>query len=193
MRNTAAGNRSLSLTSTSTWSLTLIAICAVPYVVNIWRGLSKASSAPPPGRLPNCSKENPSGLHIVCRRGPLLPQQWISHTMSELEAKEGVYSLDFRGRADSRFAASKSGRKSDLQGLPLQPVRAAGRPGPSQVRCEESSPPPSGRLRSRSPPLARSHRVSTADHALQQIPRATYHNPTGRVGKQVPLCTGSTE
>jgi hypothetical protein len=41
-------------------------------------------------------------------------QQWISHTMSELEAKEGVYSLDFRGQPDSRFAASKSGRKDGL-------------------------------------------------------------------------------
>ena len=44
-------------------------------------------------------------------------QQWISHTMSELEAKEGVYSLDFRGQPDSRFAASTAGRKKD-RGLP---------------------------------------------------------------------------
>ena len=63
-----------SLPSTATWSLTLLANCACSLLINTWRRLVKENSnAAPVGRgPPSSSPANPSGLHIVFRRGSVI-------------------------------------------------------------------------------------------------------------------------
>ena len=80
------GNSSPSLTSTVTWSLTLLSICACWCVGSTWRRLAKASSAGEPGRRPPSSgpRVTRSGLHIVYRCGSAItsnsgsPELWPS-------------------------------------------------------------------------------------------------------------------
>jgi len=63
-----------SLPSTATWSLTLLANCACSLLINTWRRLVKENSnaAPVGRRPPSSSPANPSGLHIVFRRGSVI-------------------------------------------------------------------------------------------------------------------------
>jgi len=74
-------------------------------------GVFQRTDWPPPSSL---WEGDPVGFtYCVQTWFPYYLQQWITHSMGELESKDGVYSLDQRGKSNTDSAAHKSGGPAD--------------------------------------------------------------------------------